>query len=110
MKDFTVELTKLEKLLEVNNDMCHNYYYLQYGRIYNKDKTQFRRFKFVEWADINDICDYLDKDFVTDKDIRFVMGDYAWGTCDSQEYLIKSFDDCQAFFDWCNETIERFNR
>ena len=110
MKDFTVELTKLEKLLEVNNSMCHNFYYLQYGRIYNKDKTEFRRFKFVEWADINDICDYLDKDFVTDKDIRFVMSIYAWENCDSQEGLIKSFDNCQAFYDWCNETIERYNR
>ena len=110
MKDFTVEFTKLEKLLEVNNSMCHNYYYLQYGRIYNKDKTQFRRFKFVEWADIEDICDYYEKDFVTNEEIKRCMGEYAWATCESQEGLIKSFDDCQAFYDWCNETIERYNR
>ena len=111
MKDFTIEFTKLEKILEVNNDMCHNYYYMQYGRIYNADKTQFRRFKFVEWADINDICDYYEKDFVTNEEIKRCMGEYAWATCESQaDYLIKSFDDCQAFYDWCNETIDDFNK
>jgi hypothetical protein len=110
MKDFTIELTKLEKLLEVNNSMCHNYYYLQYGRIYNADKTQFRRFKFVEWSDIESICDYYEKDFVTKEEIRRCMGEYAWVTCESQaDYLIKSFDDCQAFYDWCNETINKYN-
>ena len=36
--------------LEVNNSMCHNYYYVQYGRIYNADKKRFRRFKFVFWS------------------------------------------------------------
>jgi hypothetical protein len=33
MVDF--EITKKQKILEINNDMCHNYYYLIYGRIYN---------------------------------------------------------------------------
>ena len=111
MKDFTIELTKLEKILEVNNSMCHNYYYLQHGRIYNADKTQFRRFKFVEWDDIESICEYYDKDFVTNAEIRRYIGECAWETCDAQaDYLIKSFDDCQAFYDWCNKTIERFNK
>ena len=109
--DFTVEITKSQKLLEVNNSMCHNFYFLYYGRIYNKDKTRMRKFKFVEWADINDICDYLDKEYVTDKDIRCVMSEYAWNTCDDKAArLINSFDDCQEFYDWCNETIKKYNR
>ena len=111
MKDFSVELTKMKKLLEVNNSMCHNYYYVQYGRIYNKDRTQFRRFKFVEWSDLESICDYYEKDLVTNEEIRWCMGEYAWATCDSKvDYLIKSFDDCQDFYDWCNETIKNYNK
>ena len=111
MKDFTIEFTRYEKILEVNNSMCHNYYYLQYGRIYNKDRTQFRRFKFVEWSDIDSICDYYDKDFVTNQEISRCMEEYAWATCESQAvYLIKSFDECDAFYDWCNKTIRDFNR
>ena len=109
--DFSIEITKSKKLLEVNNSMCHNFYFLYYGRIYNKDKTRMRKFKFVEWADINDICDYLDKEYVTDKDIRYVMSEYAWNTCDDKAArLINSFDDCQEFYDWCNETIKKYNR
>ena len=50
MKDFTIELTTKKKILEVNNSMCHNFYYLQHGRIYNADKTRLRRFKFVFWV------------------------------------------------------------
>ena len=53
MVDF--EITKTKKLLETNNEMAHNYYYLIYGRIYNEEKTRMRKFKFVEWFDIFDL-------------------------------------------------------
>lgn len=110
-KDFTVELTKSKKLLEVNNCMCHNYYYLFYGRIYNKNKTRFRRFKFVTITDAEDVFEYYEKDFLTNKEIKNYIDEYAWTTCDSQAYyLIKSYDDCQEFYDWCNETIDKYNR
>lgn len=110
MKDFTVELTKLEKVLEVNNSMCHNYYYVQYGRIYNAEHKKFRRFKFVIWFDIFDVYEFHDKEVVTKADIVECAREYAWATYESQAYLIKSFDNCRAFYDWCNETIEDFNK
>ena len=110
MKDFTIEFTKHARLLEVSNSMCHNFYYAQYGRIYNKDKTKFRRFKFVEWSDLESICEYYDKDHITNKEISECMSEYAWATCDSQSGLIKSFDDCKEFYDWCNHTIRHYNR
>lgn len=111
MKDFTIELTKLEKLLEVNNSMCHNYYYLQHGRIYNEDKTKFRRFKFVFWTDIDSICEYYEKDFVTNDEIKRYIDECSWLTGeDAACHLIKSFDDCQMFYDWCNDTIKKYNR
>ena len=50
----TYEITKTKKLIEQNNDMCHNYYYLINGRFYNSDKTKYKRFKYVEWFDIFD--------------------------------------------------------
>ena len=42
------EITKKQKLYEINNEKCHNYYYLIYGKIYNENKTRYRKFKFVE--------------------------------------------------------------
>ena len=110
MKDFTVELTKREKLLEVNNDMCHNFYYLQYGRIYNADKSQFRRFKFVLWFDIFDAMEYFEKDVVSKQEIDEFANEVAWSMSETFQNGIVSFDDCQAFFDMCNETIEDYNR
>lgn len=110
MKDFTVELTKREKLLEVNNDMCHNFYYLQHGRIYNADKTKFRRFKFVEWFDIFDVMEYFEKDSVTKQEIDEFANEIAWSMCEMLKGGIKSFDDCQIFYDMCNKTIEEYNK
>lgn len=110
MKDFTIEFTKLEKIFEVNNDMCHNYYYMQYGRIYNADKTQFRRFKFVFWFDIFDVMEYFEQDFVSNQNITEYASEIAWSTYETYKGGIKSFDDCRAFYDWCNETIDDFNK
>ena len=31
-----IKITKRTKLLEINNDMCHNFYYLVNGRFYNE--------------------------------------------------------------------------
>lgn len=109
MNNFTAELTKLQKALEVNNSMCHNYYYVQYGRIYNADKTQFRRFKFVFWFDIFDVCEYFDKDAVTKKEIAEYANEIAWCTYETYKDNIKSYDNCQVFYDWCNETIDDYN-
>jgi hypothetical protein len=110
MKDFTVELTKREKLLEVNNDMCHNFYYLQYGRINNADQTKFRRFKFVFWFDIFDVMEYFEKDVVSKQEINEFANEIAWCMSETAKGGIKSFDDCQAFYDWCNETINDYNK
>lgn len=57
-----IKITKRQKLLEINNDMCHNYYYLVNGRIYNDDKTAYRKFKFIPWFDIIDVDEYFNYD------------------------------------------------
>ena len=54
-----IKITKRTKLLEINNDMCHNFYYLVNGRFYNENKTAYRRFKFVIWFDIFDVDEYF---------------------------------------------------
>ena len=110
MKDFTVELTKLEKVFEVNNSMYHNYYYVQYGRIHNAEHKRFRRFKFVFWFDIFDVMEYFEKDSVSKQDIAEYANELGWNTYETYNGLIRSFDDCQAFYDWCNKTIEDFNK
>ena len=111
MVDF--EITKKQKLLEINNDMCHNYYYLIYGRIYNENKTRYKKFKFVEFFDIFDMLEYYEKDFVTKEEIK----NYANNLIDSIgcSYLcdIQNYNDeksLKEFYNYCNETIESYNK
>lgn len=110
MRDFTIELTKHMKIHEVNNYMCHNFYYVQHGRIYNADHTRFRRFRFVLWFDINDVCEYFDKDVVTVQEISRYATETGWSYCDNNIDLIGSFEDYHRFYKWCNDTINHYNK
>lgn len=109
MVDF--KITKTQKLKEVNNSMCHNYYYIIYGRIYNESKTKYRKFKYVIWFDIFDIQEYYEKDFVTKEEIKNYVDDLIYSI--SHTYNIKNFNDekeLKSFYEYCNETIEEYNK
>ena len=49
---------RLSLLREVNNDMCHNWYWLANVRVV-ADHRVFR-FRFVFWYDWNDAAEYFD--------------------------------------------------
>lgn len=107
MVDF--EITKKQKLLEVNNDMAHNYYYIIYGRILNENKTRCRKFKYVLWFDIFDLQEYFEKDIITKNDIKEYIDNWE------NSYLlnIKDYNDKEGlndFYSYCNETIEDYNQ
>ena len=107
MIDF--KITKKLKKLEINNDKCHNYYYLIYGRIYNENKTRCRKFKFVEWFDVFDVQEYFNyKDFITKKDIEEYRDILEIPYISS----IKNYNDekgLKEFYNYCKETIENYN-
>ena len=106
MVDF--KYTKINLLHEVNNCMCHNYYYIYYGKIYNKEHTRYRPFKYVEWFDIFDLQEYYEKETITKKDIR----DYALTFSNSYLLSIKDYEDkehLKEFYKYCNETIQNYN-
>ena len=107
MLDF--EITKVNKIYEVNNCVCHNYYYIYYGRIYNENRTRYRKFKFIEWFDIFDVEEYFEKDYITNKDIK----EYANVLTDNS-YLTSIHDyndkeNLKKFYDYCNDTIRNYN-
>ena len=107
MVDF--EITKTKKLLETNNEMAHNYYYLIYGRIYNEEKTRMRKFKYVVWFDIFDLQEYFEKDIITEDDIKQYVNDLIDTTNITN---IKDYNDKEGlknFYDFCNDTIRRYN-
>jgi hypothetical protein len=104
-----IEYTKINKILEVNNDMVHNYYYIYYGRIYNENKTRYRKFKYIEWFDIFDIQEYFEKEWVTKEDIK----EYASNIENSYLLTIKDYNDTKGlkeFYNFCRESIENYNK
>lgn len=110
MVDF--EITKKQKLLEVNNDKAHNFYYLIYGRIYNKEKTRYRKFKFVEWFDIFDLQEYFEKDIITNDDVKEYVDFCIEGIENTYLMEIKDYNDTEGlkeFYDFCNVSIENYN-
>ena len=106
------KITKKQKILEVNNDKAHNFYYLVYGKIYNEDKTRYRKFKFVEWFDIFDLQEYFDKDYITNDDVKEYVDFCIEGIENSYITEIKDYNDTEGlknFYDYCNDTIKRYN-
>lgn len=102
------EYTKINKIYEVNNDMVHNYYYIYYGKIYNEDKTRYRRFKYIEWFDVFDVAEFLEQDYVTNYDVK----EYANYLENSYLLNIKDYNDkngLREFYNYCNETIKNYN-
>jgi hypothetical protein len=103
------EITKMQKIYEVNNDMAHNFYYAYYGKIYNEDKTKYRKFKYVLWFDVFDIMEFFEKDFYTKNDIK----QYAENLEFSPLFYIKNYDDekgLKEFYKEANATIDHYNK
>lgn len=107
MVDF--EITKKQKIYEVNNDMTHNWYFLVYGRIYNKEKTRYRKFKYVEWFDAFEVQEFFDKEYIGESDIREYLNNIECPYIQN----IKSYDDNEGlkeFYAFCNDTIREYNK
>ena len=104
------KVTKTIKLLEVNNDMVHNYYYLVYGRIIDGDTKKCLKYKFVMWFDIFDLQEYFEKDYISKSDIKEYVNELSYTYIN---YNIKDVNDksgIKAFLNECNETIEKYNK
>ena len=102
------KITKRTKLLEVNNDMAHNYYYLVQGKIYNENKTRFRRFKLVVFFVVFDLMEWHDKDNISKNEIL----EYINELVDNDVMIIRDYNDIEGlkrFYDLCNNTIKNYN-
>ena len=100
-----IKINKTEKLLEVNNDMVHNFYFLIKGRMYNDSKTESKKFKFVIWFDVFEVLEYFESDSYSESDIYDFLNDLTA----NELSLIKSYNDCQDFYNKCHQSIDKFN-
>lgn len=105
--NFEVNITKRKKLLEINNDMVYNIYYLIQGRIYNKNKTKYKKFKFVLFYDIWDLLEYYEEyDKITKDMEKDFINDLIYG----YTQYINSYEDVNYFYELCDDTIKNYNK
>lgn len=106
------KITKIQKILEVNNDMAHNYYYLIYFHLQNEDKTKYKKGKFVIWFDIFDLQEYYLEENeelrgITQEEIKQYAVEIA---ISDLECFYKSYEDTKELQDFCNQSITDYNR
>lgn len=104
------KITKITKLLEVNNDMVHNYYYLVHGRLIDNKNKKYLKYKFVMLFDIFDVQEYFEKDIITKDDIKEYKNILSF---DYIPYNIKDINDkehIKEFLKECNSTIDNYNK
>ena len=102
-----IKVTKRTKLNEVNNDMCHNWYYLINGKIINDEGTRYRPFRFVVWFDVYDVTENAGKDSYNKKDIAECLDTMIFCYTD----MIRGYEpeQCREFFEQCNQSINKYN-
>jgi hypothetical protein len=105
------KITKMQKIKEVNNEMCHNYYFLTYFRLYSEDGKRYKHGKFITWFDIFDLQEYyLEEDEtrgITEDEIKQYASELSVNTLES---YYKSYENTTELQDYCNETIKDYNR
>lgn len=100
-----IKITKRRLLKEVDNDMCHNWYWLIYGQIINDEGTRYRSFKFVEWFDAFDVQEYSEDGTHSKENVR----EYLDTCIDCRLDLVRDYNNCEEFYKMCNQTIEKWN-
>lgn len=110
-KAWDTDMVSCVKHYEVNNDKCHNYYWLVKVRIWTGRNTFFRR-RFVVWFDSEDIYEHYEGQVrITQADVKEYAKELAWGFMDNLPHKGEvTYNTLQPFTEECNETIRHFNR
>lgn len=109
--DYNIKITKTSKLLEVNNDMVHNFYYLVHGRIINENRTKYKKFRFVLFYDVFELQEYFEtKDNETVVITKDMEKEYRNYLIFNMVDTIKSYNDTKYFYELCIDTIKNYNK
>lgn len=108
-------ITRIEKIHEVNNDKCHNFYFEAHFKLYDTDRHYWKG-NFVVWFDTEDLAEeYPNKTYYNDKDIREYAKAIAIAFVESAPKLKPAARETnlaklEPFYAECRETVERYNK
>lgn len=104
-----IKITKKRVIDECTGSSYSDAYktYLVHGKILNDEKTRYRAFRFVFKVWKEDLFEYDEypeqMSIKRQNEIRDELMSYVFD-------LIKSYDDCKAFYDYCRESIDDYNK
>lgn len=102
INDYSIKITKIKSLLR---GMTFEDF-LVYGKIYNYNKTKYRKFKFVLSIDDDAVFEYYEKDKVTKSEIKCFRDDLISGGFTS---FINNYNDTDEFYKVCTDSIRSYN-
>ncbi len=100
-------ITKIRMIREVNNCMCHNFYFEIKWRVYAGELAYYRG-NFVVWFDTDDLYDFYEKDTFSKADVKGYAEELA-GCFLSDAPLNPTAETMRPFFAKCRESIEHYN-
>lgn len=102
-------ITKMRLIREVNNCMCHNFYYEVRFRVYTS-ATHYYKGNFVIWFDTEELAErYEDKERFSKADIRAYADECAWAFMEMAPSRNVNADTMRQFYADCRRTIENYN-
>ena len=107
-KEGDAKVTKIRLIREVNNCMCHNFYYEVRFRVYANEHHYWKG-NFVVWFDTYDLADFYDKDTFTKKEIREYIEMLASNFLDAAPKKNVTRETMAGFYAACSETIANYN-
>lgn len=103
------QITKMRLIREVNNCMCHNFYYEVRFRVYTS-ATHYYKGNFVVWFDTEELAEHYEgKKRITKKDIRNYAEETAWAFLGMAPDRNVNADTMRPFYADCRRTINDYN-
>ena len=103
MEFTTLKITKKTLLKEVRNDMVSGFYHLINFRIYNEDKTRYRKGRYVLWTEYFDILEFYNLESFTKENLENYLNEISYLVV---EPMVNNVD---GLMKWCNQTINLYN-
>lgn len=97
------EITKINLLKECNNDKQYCKFYKAYFKLYNEEKTKYKKGFFIFQIDGLDVLEYYEKDEWTKKEWDAYKKEVAFATIENYK-----FNNTKGLQEFCNNTIKKY--
>lgn len=102
-----IKITKKEILQEMDNEMCTFKEYLVHFKLLDDTRKFYKKGKFVQAIEHNEIFEYADKDYLTEQQQNKITNEILIDIISS---YCENFEDTKELAKFCNDTIKEYNQ